>query len=118
MQTLRGRFPRSQKQFKRSCRGFARIMSEVSETSLRSTFSTDKIAFYSFLLLVFSLGFMQPSVYLFKNIEPPSDFIFLVTGCLWLVALLFRKVTFRWHAFYWLLIFYFASMVVSTVFSI
>ena len=93
-------------------------MSEISETAHTSKFSADTLAFYSFLLLVFSVGFMQPSAFVFKYYLPVSDLIFLVTFFFWFVALLFRKAKFRWHKFYWFLVFYFASMVISTIFSI
>ena len=89
-----------------------------SEPSKRSTFSVDNLARYSFLLLVFSLGFTQPYFFVFNRyVVPYSDLIFLATGLLWFAALLLRKTRLRWHQFYWLLGIYLASMVVSTVFS-
>lgn len=47
-----------------------------------------------------------------------TDFIFPIVVLLWLASLFFRQNNFRWHKFYWILLFYFASMLISTVFSI
>jgi putative inorganic carbon (hco3(-)) transporter len=72
----------------------------------------------SFFLLVFSLVFMQPYVYVAGFRATPTDIIFLFTFALWILSLITKQTRFRWHQFYWLLIFYFAAMLVSAVFSV
>lgn len=73
---------------------------------------------FSFLLLIFSLVFMQPYVYIAGFRAIPADIIFLLTFGFWFLSLLTKQARFRWHRFYWLLIFYFAAMLVSAVFSV
>ncbi|HLM01299.1 MAG TPA: O-antigen ligase family protein [Pyrinomonadaceae bacterium] len=72
----------------------------------------------SFLLLIFSLAFMQPYVYITGFRAIPADIIFLLTFGFWFLSLLTKQTRFRWHPFYLLLIFYFAAMAVSAVFSV
>ena len=76
-----------------------------------------KITFYSFLLYVFSLGFMQPFFLIYGQKIPISDFIFLLTFFLFLLAVIFRKLEFQRHKFYWLLLFYLTAMFLSACFS-
>ncbi len=71
----------------------------------------------SFLVLVFSLGFMQPSIWIFDFRVPLTDFIFPVTFFIWLLSILFKKTDFRFGKFYIPLIFYFFALVFSSVFS-
>lgn len=77
-----------------------------------------RLAKISFLLLIFSLAFMQPYVYIAGFRAIPADVIFLLTFGFWFLSLLTKQTHFRWHGFYWLLIFYFAAMLVSAVFSV
>ncbi|MDQ3799302.1 MAG: O-antigen ligase family protein [Acidobacteriota bacterium] len=77
-----------------------------------------RLAKISFLLLIFSVAFMQPYVYIAGFRAIPADIIFLLTFGFWFLALLTKQTRFRWHGFYWLLIFYFAAMAVSAVFSV
>jgi O-antigen ligase len=77
-----------------------------------------RFAKISFLLLVFSLAFMQPYVYIAGFRAVPADIIFLLTFGFWVLSLLTKQTRFRWHGFYRLLIFYFAAMLVSAVFSV
>jgi putative inorganic carbon (hco3(-)) transporter len=77
----------------------------------------NKFVLFFYLLLIFSLGFMQPSVSVYGFQVPPTDFIFLITFALWFLALIFRKTDFRWHNFYWILLLYFSAMILPTVFS-
>lgn len=76
-----------------------------------------KITFYSFLLYVFSLGFMQPFFLIYDQKIPISDFIFLITFFLFLLAVIFKKLKFQRHKFYWLLLFYLTAMFLSACFS-
>lgn len=92
-------------------------MSAENQTDSFSIYSR-KIVWFSFLALVFSLALMQPFVYLGNQRLSPTDFVFLVAVTLWLASLLARRNNFRRHKFYWVLLFYFASMIFSTIFSI
>ncbi len=69
------------------------------------------------LLLVFSLCYIQPFVLIFNFQIPPTEFIFLGTAAFWLLALITRQTRFRFHNFFWLLLFYFAAMLISAIFS-
>ncbi|HEY0047850.1 MAG TPA: O-antigen ligase family protein [Pyrinomonadaceae bacterium] len=77
-----------------------------------------RFAKISFLLLVFSLAFMQPYVYIAGFRAVPADIVFLFAFGFWILSLLTKQTRFRWHPFYWLLIFYFAAMLISAVFSV
>jgi putative inorganic carbon (hco3(-)) transporter len=77
----------------------------------------NKSVLFFYLLLIFSLGFMQPSVTVYGFQVPPTDFIFLIAFALWLLALILKKTDFRRHNFYWILLLYFAAMILPTVFS-
>lgn len=72
----------------------------------------------AFLVLVFSLGFMQPFLFLFRQRISFTDFIFLIVFGLWLAALLFKQTVFRRSWFYLPLAIYLFAFVCSTVFSI
>jgi hypothetical protein len=81
-------------------------------------FFLSKIVWFSFLALVFSLALMQPFIYFGGQRLSATDFIFPIVVLLWFASLFFRQNNFRWHKFYWILLFYFASMLFSTIFSI
>jgi O-antigen ligase len=76
-----------------------------------------RFALAAYLVLVFSLGFMQPSVSILGFRVPLADFIFLVTFSIWLVSIFFKKTAFRFGNFYFPLILYFLALVFSTIFS-
>lgn len=103
-------------------RAFTLRQSNVAETlspTRHWRFSLDDAVFYCFLLLVFSLAFMQPFVLLFDYPVPLSDPIFILTVCVWVIGLVFgRTPRFRWHRFFWLLLLYAAAMLVSAIFSV
>ncbi len=80
-------------------------------------FTLPKISFYLFLALVFSLGFMQPYISYGNFKLPYTDFIFVLTFSVWLLSILLKKNSLRFHKFYLLLLFYFGAMVVSAFFS-
>jgi O-antigen ligase len=61
---------------------------------------------------------MQPFVYVGGFRAVATDIIFLLTFAFWMLALLTKQARFRWHEFYWLLLFYLAAMLVSAVFSV
>ncbi|HEX8370979.1 MAG TPA: O-antigen ligase family protein [Pyrinomonadaceae bacterium] len=77
-----------------------------------------RLAKTSFLLLIFSLAFMQPYVYIAGFRAVAADIIFLLACGFWILSLITKQARFRRHRFYWLLLFYFAAMLVSAVFSI
>ena len=92
------------------------INSESNEASNFSYFLT-KIVWCGFLLLVFSLAFLTPSIYIKNQKLAVTDFLFPLVFALWLICILLRQIKFRWHNFYWFLAFYFAAMLFSTIFS-
>lgn len=74
-----------------------------------------RIAFGLFLLLIFSLGFMKPSIEF--AILTPTDVIFpLVFGC-WLAAIAFGACRFKWRTEFVTFGFYFLALIVSSIFS-
>jgi O-antigen ligase len=72
----------------------------------------------TFLVLIFSLGFMHPFVYSFGLRTNFTDFIFLFVFALWLFSLILKKTNFRSSKFYLPLAIYLFAFVCSTVFSI
>ncbi len=73
---------------------------------------------WSFLLLVFSVGFMLPYFDLLNNRIPLTDFIFLGVSALFFLAVIFRKIKLRRSWFYLPLAIYFLALTLSAVFSI
>jgi O-antigen ligase len=76
-----------------------------------------RFAQIAFLVLVFSLGFMQPFLFLFGQRVGFTDFIFPVVFGLWFFALIFKRTVFRRSRFYLPLAIYLFAFVCSTVFS-
>jgi O-antigen ligase len=60
---------------------------------------------------------MQPHFVAFNNRLPLTDFIFLLTFVIWLLAIIFQKQKFRFSYFYVPLIIYFIALTLSTIFS-
>ncbi len=73
---------------------------------------------WTFLILVFSVGFMLPYFDLLNNRIPLTDFIFLGVSALWFLAFVFRKIKLRWSWFYLPLAIFFFSLVLSAIFSV
>jgi O-antigen ligase len=67
----------------------------------------------SFLLLVASLGAIQLPITIGDQDLRSTDFLFLLTGGFWFLALIFRKRRLNAHRFYWLLFFYLATLFFS-----
>jgi len=72
---------------------------------------------WSFLALIFSLGFMQPNVALGGAAIPAAEVIFLATGVIWLVALTVRQVTFRLDSVFLLFGLYAIGLLASAILS-
>lgn len=77
-----------------------------------------RFAQIAFLVLVLSLGFMQPFLFLFGQRINITDFIFLFVFALWLAALISGQTVFRRSRFYFPLAIYLFACVCSTIFSI
>ncbi len=77
----------------------------------------EKIVWVTFLLLVFSIGFMQPYFFALNNRIVGTDLLFLLTFSLWSVFLIFRKLRFKWDGAFWVLIFYLGALLLSTLLS-
>jgi hypothetical protein len=93
-------------------------MMNKKQAAFYSSFSVPNSAFsFLFLLLVFSLAFVTPSIYVKNQRLAATDFLFPIVFALWLICVFLGRCKFRRHRFYWLLIFYFAAMFLSTVFS-
>lgn len=71
----------------------------------------------SFLLLIFSLGFMQPSVEARGLTLPFTDMLFILTFILWGVALVRRVIDVQFDGIYILFALYALGMLLSVVFS-
>ena len=87
-------------------------MAEDSKTPLLKT-----AANASFLLLIFSLGFMQPDIYLFGISIVFTEIAFLLTCSIWLFALIKGDLGFRWDRTYFVLGLYAVGLLFSAVFS-
>lgn len=73
---------------------------------------------WTFLILVFSVGFMLPYFDLLRNRIPLTEFIFLGVSALFFLAVIFRKIRLRWSWFYFPLVLYFLALTLSAVFSV
>ena len=73
------------------------------------------LASASFLLLVFSTGFIRFGVPVFGFYAVPTDALFLLTGGLWAAPLVARQTRLRWHGFFWLIAFYLAALAASAL---
>lgn len=71
----------------------------------------------SFLVLIFSLGFMQPNIDLRGLAVQFTDLIFLAAAALWLAAAAMRKVDLHFDRIFILFGFYFAGLLLSASFS-
>lgn len=71
----------------------------------------------AFLLLVFMLPFMNPDYKVGGLAVIAVDLVYLLTALLWGMVILTGKMKLKWHRFYWVLILYFAGMLVSLPFS-
>lgn len=93
-------------------------MSETAEQIEKTnSFSLKNIVRFGFLLLIFSLAFLTPAIYIKNQKAAITDFIFAAVFILWFAGILLGQFTFRFHRFYWLLIFYLAAMTLSVIFS-
>lgn len=88
-------------------------MDDVDRLEGRGSFDT--VARSLLLLLIFSLGFMQPPLGLLGYDATATDFLFLAAAGMWAIALLKRQVRFVWQDSYWLLIFYGLALTVSAI---
>lgn len=71
-----------------------------------------------FLVLIFSLALMQP-FFNYQNLRFSStDFIFPIVLLAFALTIFLRIIPFKRHSFYWFLLFYFLSMLISSVFSV
>ena len=72
---------------------------------------------FTFLALVTSLGFIQVPITLFGQSVVVTDLVFLCVAAAWLFDVARRRHRPIWHPFYWLLLFYLASLTLSCLFS-
>lgn len=77
-----------------------------------------KLTYFLFFLLIFLLGFMQPSAHILGQRIPAVDFIFSAAFLVWGIALWRGDLKFYLGGFYLPLAFYFLAMAVSVVFSV
>ncbi len=71
----------------------------------------------SFLVLIFSLGFMQPYLNFRGLAVQYTDIVFLLTAGLWLIAIAARKIDLRFDRSFVLLGLYFVGLLLSAAFS-
>lgn len=72
---------------------------------------------YSFLFTIFSLGFMQPSLEIEGFPIPVTDLAFVFTAIIWFLALLLRKIEFRFDKSFFLFGLYAVGLLLSAIFS-
>jgi len=77
-----------------------------------------RLAYFSFLLLVISLGFPQIPIHLDGYDILLTDILFLLSGMLWIVSILLRQRRIIWLNFYWMLGAYLLAMLASALFSV
>ncbi len=81
-------------------------------------FSLTDFVYVLYFLLIFSLGFMQPSALIFEQRISFTDFIFLFAFTGWLILLTLRRMTFRWSLVYLPFGLYLFAFVCSVFFSV
>ncbi len=72
-----------------------------------------RLAQLSYLLMVFALGWMKTPLTIHGLPAFPMDFAFVAAASLWLVALVRKEISLRFHWVFWLLLAYFAAMALS-----
>ena len=77
-----------------------------------------KFVFALYLVLVFSLAFMKPTVDVGFAAVTPTDVVFPLFFVAWLAGLAIGAYRLQWRAAYWALALYVGALVVSTIFSI
>ena len=80
--------------------------------------SHDRIFTFSLMVLIFSLAVHYPFLWISGFRIPYTDLIFLFVFFIWITGLILKKTTFRWHNFFWLLLFYLGALLISVIFSI
>ena len=77
-----------------------------------------RILIASFLLLIFSLPFVQPvNLQFYSSIVQLTDLIFLLTAMLCLIGMIIGRVEIRYSTFYLIAFFYFLAFLLSSIFS-
>ena len=76
-----------------------------------------KAAFVSFLLVVFSLGLMKPSIASPIGMLTLADTLFLITLALTALAVASGSIAFRWHRALSAGVFFFLAVVLAAIFS-
>lgn len=77
-----------------------------------------QVVFALFLVLVFSLGFMKPSVSLTFIELTPTDLVFPIFFLSWLIAIALDACRFEWRNIYSALLIYLAALLVSAICSV
>ena len=91
-------------------------MSENSENTYQGW--TSRLACYTYLVLVASLGLPQIPVHLLGQDVLAPDLLFLLAGALFALSVVFERRMPRWHFICWALLAYIAALLVSAVFSV
>lgn len=89
----------------------------IEQVEKKNFFSLRNVVRFGFLLLIFSLAFLTPAIYIKNQKAAITDFIFAAVFVLWVAGILLGQFKFRFHGFYWLLFFYLAAMTLSVIFS-
>lgn len=84
---------------------------------MKMKFSFENIFTALMFLLVFSLAFVFPFVVISNQRIPFTDFIFIPVFLFWIFGIVSKKLTFKFHEFYFLLVFYLFAIFISVIFS-
>jgi len=79
--------------------------------------SLSNFTYLLFYLLIFSFGFMMPSLAVGGFALTVSDFLFPFVFAVWFLAVILKKIEFRFSRIYLPFIFFLAAMLVSAIFS-
>lgn len=80
-------------------------------------FSFKFLLHFLFLLLIFSLGFLQPFQMIFGQRIPFTDLFFIILFVFWFCLIIFGKIRFKWHNIYYLFILYLTAIFISVFVS-
>lgn len=69
------------------------------------------------MLLIFSLGFVYPFLYVYGQRIPFTDFIFVAVFLVWIYGILTKRIGLRFHFFFLLAAFYLFALFISVILS-
>jgi hypothetical protein len=77
----------------------------------------ERVVFTLYLVLLFSLGFMKPTLESPFAALTPTDLIFPLVFACWLGSIFIGVFPFKWNNAYWAFLLYLSALLISAIFS-